>query len=113
VDKVETLKLKKDILLPNYQLPAGFSDQDEYLKHLTYEGAIKRWLHQGERAQAEDGSDAAAANCQPPTADLGSSGGIDSLDQDQGAPGLRALHHQNDGLRRLLPHRAGLHQQGP
>jgi DNA polymerase-3 subunit alpha len=80
VDQVETLKLKKDILLPNYQLPAGFSDQDEYLKHLTYEGAIKRWLHQGERAQAEDGSDAAAANCQPPTADLGSSGGIDSLD---------------------------------
>ena len=44
VDKVETLKLKKDILLPNYQLPAGFTDQDEYLKHLTYEGAIKRWL---------------------------------------------------------------------
>ncbi|MCB9183819.1 MAG: DNA polymerase III subunit alpha [Flavobacteriales bacterium] len=47
VDKVETLKLKKDILLPNYQLPEGFSDQDEYLKHLTYEGAIKRWLGEG------------------------------------------------------------------
>jgi DNA polymerase-3 subunit alpha len=44
VDKVETLKLKKDILLPNYQIPEGFADQDEYLKHLTYEGAIKRWL---------------------------------------------------------------------
>ncbi|MEZ4789112.1 MAG: DNA polymerase III subunit alpha [Flavobacteriales bacterium] len=47
VDKVETLKLKKDILLPNYQLPEGFMDQDEYLKHLTYEGAIKRWLGEG------------------------------------------------------------------
>ncbi|MCB9163800.1 MAG: DNA polymerase III subunit alpha [Flavobacteriales bacterium] len=47
VDKVETLKLKKDILLPNYQLPEGFTDQDEYLKHLTYEGAIKRWLGEG------------------------------------------------------------------
>ncbi len=47
VDKVETLKLKKDILLPNYQLPEGFTDQDEYLKHLTYEGAMKRWLGEG------------------------------------------------------------------
>ncbi|MFN8352396.1 MAG: DNA polymerase III subunit alpha [Flavobacteriales bacterium] len=44
VDKVENLKLKKDILLPNYQIPEGFADQDEYLKHLTYQGAIKRWL---------------------------------------------------------------------
>lgn len=44
VDKVETLKLKKDILLPAFQLPEGFTDQDEYLKHLTYEGAVKRWL---------------------------------------------------------------------
>jgi DNA polymerase-3 subunit alpha len=25
VDKVETLKLKKDILLPNFQLPEGFA----------------------------------------------------------------------------------------
>lgn len=44
VDKVETLKLKKDILLPNFQLPEGFTDQDDYLKHLTYQGAIRRWL---------------------------------------------------------------------
>ncbi|MBP9079344.1 MAG: DNA polymerase III subunit alpha, partial [Flavobacteriales bacterium] len=44
VDKVETLKLKKDILLPNYQLPEGFTDQDQYLRHLTYQGAVKRWL---------------------------------------------------------------------
>jgi DNA polymerase III subunit alpha len=44
VEKVETLKLKKDILLPNYQLPKGFTDQDEYLRHLTYQGAVKRWL---------------------------------------------------------------------
>ncbi|MBK6627981.1 MAG: DNA polymerase III subunit alpha [Flavobacteriales bacterium] len=47
VDKVETLKLKKDILLPNYQLPEGFSNQDEYLQHLTYQGAIKRYLNDG------------------------------------------------------------------
>ncbi|MEZ4755838.1 MAG: DNA polymerase III subunit alpha [Flavobacteriales bacterium] len=47
VDKVETLKLKKDILLPNYQLPEGFTDQDEYLQHLTYQGALKRYLNDG------------------------------------------------------------------
>ncbi|MEZ4738564.1 MAG: DNA polymerase III subunit alpha [Flavobacteriales bacterium] len=47
VDKVEVLKLKKDILLPNYEIPDGFADQDEYLKHLTYEGAIKRYLGEG------------------------------------------------------------------
>ncbi|MCC6936586.1 MAG: DNA polymerase III subunit alpha [Flavobacteriales bacterium] len=44
VDKVEPLKLKKDILLPNYEIPTGFADQSEYLKHLTYEGAIRRYL---------------------------------------------------------------------
>ncbi len=47
VDKVEPLKLKKDILLPNYEIPAGFADQDEYLKDLVYKGAAKRWLGEG------------------------------------------------------------------
>ncbi|MBL0034430.1 MAG: DNA polymerase III subunit alpha [Flavobacteriales bacterium] len=47
VDKVETLKLKKDILLPNFQLPEGFTNQDEYLQHLTYEGAIRRYINDG------------------------------------------------------------------
>ncbi len=44
VDKIEPLKLKKDILLPNFQIPDGFADQDEYLKHLTYQGAIRRYI---------------------------------------------------------------------
>ena len=43
VSKVETLKLKQDILLPHYQLPKGFTDQDEYLRHITFEGAKKRY----------------------------------------------------------------------
>ena len=47
VDKVEVLKLKQDILLPNYQIPPGFADQDEYLRHITYEGAVRRWLGEG------------------------------------------------------------------
>jgi DNA polymerase III subunit alpha len=43
VDKIKPLKLKQDIMLPNYQIPPGFEDQDSYLHHLTYEGAAKRY----------------------------------------------------------------------
>lgn len=39
VDKVEHLKLERDILLPNFPLPPEFTSEDEYLKHLTFEGA--------------------------------------------------------------------------
>jgi DNA polymerase-3 subunit alpha len=41
VDKVETFRLKQDILLPNFQVPAEFNSQDEYLHHLTYTGALE------------------------------------------------------------------------
>ncbi|HJV19566.1 MAG TPA: DNA polymerase III subunit alpha [Sediminibacterium sp.] len=50
VDKVEILNLKKDILLPAFPIPKEFQvhgdsnlDQWEFLKHLTYEGAHKRY----------------------------------------------------------------------
>ncbi|QXV67624.1 DNA polymerase III subunit alpha [Mucilaginibacter sp. 21P] len=55
VDKVETLKLKRDILLPNYVIPQEFKihsestpdadtlNQWEYLKHLTFMGAKERY----------------------------------------------------------------------
>ncbi|MCK8490482.1 MULTISPECIES: DNA polymerase III subunit alpha [Spirosoma] len=50
VDKVEVLKLKRDILLPNFPIPREFqihtddvANQWEYLKHLTYTGAKERW----------------------------------------------------------------------
>ncbi|HQX70951.1 MAG TPA: DNA polymerase III subunit alpha, partial [Bacteroidia bacterium] len=43
VDKIEPLKLKQDILLPHYQIPKGFESQDDYLKHLAWEGARKRY----------------------------------------------------------------------
>jgi DNA polymerase III subunit alpha len=43
VDKVEFLKLKKDILLPNFEIPQGFLTQDDYLRHITYEGAKARY----------------------------------------------------------------------
>lgn len=43
VDKIQTPKLKRDILLPNFPLPSTFADADAYLRHLTYEGARKRY----------------------------------------------------------------------
>jgi DNA polymerase III subunit alpha len=43
VDKIEPLKLKRDILLPHYKIPSGFVDQDSYLRHLTFEGARNRY----------------------------------------------------------------------
>lgn len=50
VDKVDVLNLKKDILLPAFPIPQSFQihtdanmNQWEYLKHLTYEGAHKRY----------------------------------------------------------------------
>ena len=43
VDKIEELKLSRDILLPNFPLPSTFTDSDEYLRHLTFEGAHKRY----------------------------------------------------------------------
>jgi DNA polymerase III subunit alpha len=51
VGKVETLKLKRDILLPNFPIPQEFQqhtddvlNQWEYLRHLTYEGAKRRYV---------------------------------------------------------------------
>lgn len=43
VDKITAPNLKRDILLPNYTLPSGFINQDEYLKYLTFEGAKRRY----------------------------------------------------------------------
>ena len=50
VSKVENINLKRDILLPNFPLPDEFKihednvlNQWEYLHHLTFEGARKRY----------------------------------------------------------------------
>lgn len=42
-DKVENLKLKRDILMPNYPLPQGFQSQFEYLRYLTFKGAKRKY----------------------------------------------------------------------
>ena len=50
VGKIDLLDLKRDILLPNFPIPKEFQvhedsnlNQWEYLKHLTFEGAHKRY----------------------------------------------------------------------
>ena len=44
VGKVEILELKKDVLLPNFTIPSNFLSQDDFLEHLTMEGAKKRYI---------------------------------------------------------------------
>jgi len=41
--KIEVFKLDRDPIMPNFPLPEGFFDPDEYLRHITYEGAKKRY----------------------------------------------------------------------
>jgi DNA polymerase-3 subunit alpha len=42
-DKVEVYKLERDIVLPVFPLPEGFENENDYLEHLTYEGAQKKY----------------------------------------------------------------------
>jgi DNA polymerase-3 subunit alpha len=42
-NKIEAYQLKRDVLLPRFDIPEAFADEDDYLRHLTYEGAKKRW----------------------------------------------------------------------
>lgn len=43
VDKVESYSLERGVLLPKFDIPAGFDSEDDYLKHLTFEGARKKY----------------------------------------------------------------------
>ncbi len=43
VDKIEFYELDHDPIMPDFPLPEGFTDEDDYLKHLTYEGAKPRY----------------------------------------------------------------------
>lgn len=42
-DKIEHLELARDILLPAFPIPDGFKTQDDYLRHLTFVGAKRRY----------------------------------------------------------------------
>ena len=42
-DKVEVYELNHEPIMPEFKIPEQFSDADDYLKHLSYEGAKKRY----------------------------------------------------------------------
>jgi DNA polymerase III subunit alpha len=43
VNKIESYQLDREVLLPAFDIPEGFATEDDYLRHLTYEGAKKRY----------------------------------------------------------------------
>ncbi len=43
VSKIDLIDLERSVILPKFPLPAGFQDQDSYLRHLAFEGAKKRY----------------------------------------------------------------------
>lgn len=43
LEKIESFKLGRDVLLPKFDIPKEFSDENEYLKHLAFDGALKKY----------------------------------------------------------------------
>lgn len=43
LDKIEVYNLNRDPIMPDFPLPGNFTDPDEYLRHVTYQGAAKRY----------------------------------------------------------------------
>jgi len=43
LDKVEIYSIDHAPILPDFPLPEGFDNEDDYLRHLVYEGAKQRW----------------------------------------------------------------------
>ena len=43
VDKIEIYSIDHAPILPDFPLPEGFKNEDEYLRYLVYEGAKERW----------------------------------------------------------------------
>lgn len=43
VDKIEVVKLARDVILPKFEIPEQFATEDDFLRHLTYEGAKPRY----------------------------------------------------------------------
>ncbi len=43
ISKVDTLKLTRDILLPNFVVPKEYATQDEFLEDITWKGAKERY----------------------------------------------------------------------
>ncbi|WP_440999608.1 DNA polymerase III subunit alpha [Fodinibius sp. SL11] len=43
IEKVDNIDLSSELLLPHYSIPDQFGSMDEYLRHMTYEGAKERY----------------------------------------------------------------------
>src|SRR5258708_15226617 len=43
VNKVEVYKLERKVALPKFDIPKNFASEDDYLRHLTYEGAGRKY----------------------------------------------------------------------
>ncbi len=43
VSKIEDYELNREVLLPAFHVPEPFQNQDEYLRHLSFEGAKRRY----------------------------------------------------------------------
>lgn len=43
VNKVESYELNKKPIMPDFDLPEGFDNEDDYLRHISYKGAKMRW----------------------------------------------------------------------
>ncbi len=43
IEKIETYELNGPPLMPNFEIPDGYADADEYLRYLTYKGAEERY----------------------------------------------------------------------
>lgn len=43
IEKVEKYELKRNVLLPKFDIPKEFASEDDYLKYLTYEGAKRKY----------------------------------------------------------------------
>lgn len=43
IEKIEKYELKRNVLLPKFDIPKEFASEDDYLKHLTYEGAKRKY----------------------------------------------------------------------
>ena len=43
VNKVESYQLDRNVLLPAFKIPPDFESENDYLKHLTFEGAKERY----------------------------------------------------------------------
>lgn len=43
ISKIESYQLDREVLLPAFDIPEGFESENDYLRHLTYEGAGERY----------------------------------------------------------------------